>query len=292
MAAPLLLLALVLAGSDADTTLHLPRNGAVEIDSRMRDVTVRTGITDLVTIRGATAELDGGTLSINGDGRRNPGRGLIEVTVPVWAHVEINTIGGNLIFVSMPDRVDAETVSGFIRATGGSGTADLQSVAGPVTVTDFHGTKLSIDATGGAVTVTSSSGRMEIDNVTGGIVLRGIRSTSVSASTVNDGIDFDGVLAPTGSYDFASQNGDVTLTLGADVSARMKITTLNGQFRSPQIPATTNGTGTSTSTDRRSGKSNRRDDTDERAFIATYGSGSARVTIDVFNGNIIVKKKP
>jgi DUF4097 and DUF4098 domain-containing protein YvlB len=293
MAAPLVFLALTLVGSAADTTLHLPRNGAVEIDSRMRDVTVRTGTGDVVSIRGASGELDGGTLSISGDDRHNRGGGgLIEVTVPVWARVEVSTVGGNLTFVGMPEKVDAETVTGFVRTTGGSGTADLQSVAGPVTVADFHGSKLSIDATGAVVTVTNSSGAMEIDNVTGGIVLHGIRSTSISASTVNDGIDFEGSFAPTGSYDFASQNGDVTLTVGADVSARLKITTLNGEFRSPQIAATTNGTISNNGADRHSGKGKHHDDDDERAFTATYGSGSARVTIDVFNGNVIVRKKP
>ena len=54
MTAPLLLLALSLV-SDPDTTLHLRRNGAVTIDTRMRDIMVRTGPTNVVTVHGAGA---------------------------------------------------------------------------------------------------------------------------------------------------------------------------------------------------------------------------------------------
>lgn len=296
MATPLLLLALALAGAgaDPDTTLHLPRNGAIEVDTRGRDVVVHVGASDAVLVRGADAELDGGTLSVNGDDRRRRGDGPIDLTVPLWARIEVTTLNGNVTFTSAPNHVQVETVSGAIRFTGGGGSADLESMAGAIVVTDFHGTKLSVDATGAAVTVTNSSGALDISNITGGIVLRGIRSTTISASSVNDGIDFEGTFAATGNYDFSSQNGDVTFTLPGDVSARLKISTMNGEFRSPQIPATTNGTMTvvpPTGGDRHGNRNAHRDD-NERAFVAVYGSGSARVTVDVFNGDVIVKKKP
>jgi DUF4097 and DUF4098 domain-containing protein YvlB len=294
VAAPLLLLAITLAGADPDTTLHLPRNGAIEVDTRSRDVVVHVGAGDVVTVRGATAELDGGTLTVSGEGRRNGDGGPIDLTVPSWARIEVTTLNGNVTFSSAPDHVQVETVSGAIHLSGGGGSADLESMAGEVMVADFHGTKLSVDATGSGVSVTNSSGAMDISNVTGGIVLHGIHSPTISASTINDGIDFEGTFAATGNYDFSSQNGDVTFTLPGDVSARLKISTMNGEFRSPQIPATTNGTITATAptdTTRHGNRNVNRDD-NERAFVAVYGSGSARVTVDVFNGDVIVKKKP
>ena len=295
MPAPLLLLALALAGTDADTTVRLPRNGAIEIDTRMRDVVVRTGTTDLVSVRGGQAELDGGTLQVSGDDRRNRNSGAMEVTVPGWARVEVSSIGGNLTFTGSPDQLHAETVNGFIHMTGGSGRVELETVAGGVVVTDFHGTHLAIDSTGEDVSVTNASGALEVDNVNGDVILRGIRANTVSASSINGVVQFEGVLAPTGTYEFSSQNRDITLWLPADVSARMRISTMNGELTT-QIPATTNGMtvdGRTPPPDKGKGKGKQGDqnDGDERTFTVVYGSGAARVSIDAFNGNIVVKKR-
>lgn len=279
MAAPLLLLALTLAHADADTNVRLPRNGAIEIDTRLRDVVVRTGATDVVTIRGGSAELDGGMLQISGDDRRNRSGGALEVTVPMWARVDVSSVGGNLTFTGAPDRLHAETVNGFIHLNGGSGSVELETVAGSVVVSEFRGTTLSIDATGGPVTVTNATGTISVDNVNGNVTLHGIRSNNVSASTINGAVEFEGPFVATGRYEFSSQNGNVTLVVPGDVSARMKISTMNGQLISPQIPATTNGTQDATAPGR-----------GEHTFTVVYGAGAAQVTIDVFNGNVIVKR--
>ena len=295
MPAPLLLLALHLAGSDPDTTLHLPRRGSVEISSRLRDVSVKIGTTDMVIVRGARAELDGGTLSIDtDDGRRGrpSNGGPIEVTVPAWARMEVSSVAGSLTFVGTPEKLTAETVNGFIKITGGTGEIELNAVAGNVSVTDFRGTRLTIDATGGNVAVTNASGELTIDNVNGGIVLHGMRTTKVTAETINGGIEYEGILAPAGSYDFSSQNDNVTFIVPGDVSARMRITTMNGELRSPQIPATTNGMRDAATGNTGKDKGKNKDKGDgERTFTATFGGGAAHVTVDVFNGDVVVKKK-
>jgi DUF4097 and DUF4098 domain-containing protein YvlB len=293
MAAPLLLLALTLAGTDADTSVRLPRNGAVEIDTRMRDVLLRIGTSDVVTIRGAHAELDGGTLQISGDDRRSRSDGPIEVVVPGWARVEISSIGGNLTLTGTPAQLHAETVNGFIHLSGGSGSVELETVAGVVVVTGFRGTRLSIDATGENVSVTDATGALEVDNVNGDVILRGIRATAVSASSINGVVQFEGTFAASGAYEFNSQNRDITLWLSDDVSARMRISTMNGELTT-QIPATTNGTQAHPDPPPRGkgkDKGHGHDDSDgEHSFTVVYGAGAARVSIDAFNGNIIVKR--
>jgi DUF4097 and DUF4098 domain-containing protein YvlB len=281
----------------ADTTLRLPRNGAVEIDTHMRDVNLRVGAGDMVIIKGARGELDGGTISIGDDMRHSarPG-GAIDIVVPAWAHVEIGTIGGNLTFTGTPDRLQATTVNGFIHVNGGGGTLELETVAGNIVINDFRGTALNIDATGGTIAISNATGNIAVENVNGGISLKGIRSSALSANTVNGAIDFEGTFAPGGHYDFGSQNDNITFTLAADVSARMTVTTMNGQLISPQIPATTRGMVDNASRDKgdkggKGSKGNKDKEFDERTFTVTYGSGAARVTVDMFNGDLIVKKK-
>ncbi len=185
MSIHLLFLALAATRTDPDTTVRLPRDGAVEIDSRSRDIVLHTGTTDMVVIRGGQGELDGGTLQISSEDRRGRGSGPIDVIVPVWAHVEVSSIGGNLTFNGTPDRLHAETVNGFIHVNGGSGALELETVAGGVVVNDFRGVSLSIDATGENVTVINAVGAVQVDNVNGDVVLRGIHASSVTAGGYN-----------------------------------------------------------------------------------------------------------
>ena len=275
MATPLLLIALTLVHADPDTTVRLPQGGTIEINTRNANVSVLMGNSDVVTILGGTAKLDGSALQVKGNERRDRG---LEITMPIWARVDISSVNGNLTFNCAPARLHAETITGFIHLCGGAAKAiELETVAGTVVIDGFRGTSLSIDATGGSVTVAGATGKISVENVNGSISLRGIWSNDVTAHTVNAGIEFEGPLAPDGRYDFSSQNSDVSLELPGDVSARMKISTMNGQLISSQIPATVGGA---------------RGGDGEHTFTAVYGIGAAQVTIDVFNGNVVVKKKP
>lgn len=272
LATLLLTLIVTLRSTDSDTTLRLPRGGAVEIETHTRRIIVRTGAGDLVTIRGGQAELDGRTLTINADDLMDTRAGVLEVTLPVWARTTIGTRSGSIVVESAPDRLEAETLEGAIHVTGGTGVLDLQSVAGAITVENFKGTRVSIDATGDDVTITNATGRIEVSSVNGAIRLHGIHSSFIEASTVNGGVDFEGPLAADGQYRFESHSGGITMTLPGDVSARLKVSTYSSKFYS-QIPAT------------RSADS---DDGDQSEFTATLGKGEARVVVESFNGAIRV----
>jgi DUF4097 and DUF4098 domain-containing protein YvlB len=290
MTASLFAIVLATLAGRPDTTLRLPRNGAIEIETHSRAIIVRIGTTDQVIIKGGDAELEGGTLQVSADEKhgRN-GReasGALEVTVPSWSRLDVSSMLGSLTFTGTPEQLHAETVNGFIHVTGGSGTVELESVAGAVVVSDFHGTRLAIDATGDNVTVTNSTGVVEVENVNGNILLRAMRSAAITANTINGSVDFAGTLTVTGNYEFSSQNSNVTLTLPADVSARMVVSTMNGGLDT-EIPAMTDSRNRQRS-DR--GKGKNKEDGDEHDFVIVFGAGSARVSVDVFNGNVIVKK--
>ena len=67
-------------------------SATIEIDSRNRDIVVHIGATDVVTIHGGSAELDGQTLQINGDDRRSRGSGPMEITIPTWARLDVSSV--------------------------------------------------------------------------------------------------------------------------------------------------------------------------------------------------------
>jgi hypothetical protein len=76
----------------------------------------------------------------------------------------------------------------------------------------------------------------------------------------------------------------------------MRISTMNGELTT-EIPATTNGMQAPSAMPaakargKDKDKGHGHDDSDgERSFTVVYGSGAARVSIDAFNGNVIVKR--
>lgn len=259
-------------GAEPDTTLRLPRGGAVAIESHTGNVTLRSGAGDAVTVRGGTVEFDGHDLSITADAFAGDRSASLDITLPVWAAVTVHTLSGDIVVEGAPERLQAETFKGAIRVLGGGGRLELESVAGAITVTDFRGSRLTVDATGNDITITNATGRLELTSVNGAIRMRGIRSSFVDVNTVDGLIEFEGPLASDGRYNFETHSGGLTLTLPGDVSAHLDISTFSGRFQS-QIPAT------------RPADS---DHSDSTAFTARLGRGEARVTIDSFSGNIRV----
>ncbi|MEO5798532.1 MAG: DUF4097 family beta strand repeat-containing protein [Gemmatimonadales bacterium] len=275
MLAQLLFAVALLGGtSEPDTSARLPRGGSVEIDVHTRNVSIRTGTSDLVSVRNGTLDVDGKTFSISADDLLRNHGGNIDIVLPIWARVSVSTYTGNIIVDGAPERLEVQTFQGTIRVTGGAGSLDLQSAAGAITVTDFKGNRLSADATGNDITVTNASGRIEAASVSGNVRLRGIRSPHVEATSVSGVVEFEGPFATDGRYAFESHAGGIMLTLPADVDAQLHISTFGGKFLT-QIPAT-----------RRAG---RNDDGDDD-FVAVFGKGAAHVTIDSFSGDIRVLK--
>ncbi len=264
-------LALHLATTPADTGLRLTRGTAIEISSREGAITVRTGTDDMLSVHGG--RLQGrNTIQVVGD----EASGDLQVIVPAWARVDVSSYEGDVTVIGTPARLHVETVDGQITIRGGSGTASLESVNGDISVTAFRGERMSIDATSGEIAVTDGSGAFGVESVNGAIHLRNMRATELKASSVNEIVEYAGTFDPRGSYEIDSHNGGIHLSLPADVSATMKISTFNGTFSSPDIPATTNGS--------------RAGDKPDLDFTVTFGKGAATVTLGSFNGDITVRR--
>lgn len=285
-----------LGGADADTTIRLTRGTAIEISTYQGAVTVHTGSDDQLRVRGGRVRGRGGSLQVEGDDPSRPRGGDLDITAPAWVRLDVSSYNGALTFDGPVDRLDAETVNGEITVRNGGGTMSLSSVNGAITVNGFRGEKLSIDATGGDVLVTGGSGRFSVESVNGAVRLREMRATALQASSINDVVEYSGTFDPKGSYDLESHNGGINLWLPTDVSARMRVSTFNGEFTSPDIPATTNGTRDAARPDlgkakgAKGGKGSKDSDPGVQEFIVTFGRGDAAVSLDSFNGDISVHR--
>lgn len=263
-----------------DTTLRITRGTTVEINSMTRPILLRTGSGDQVRVVGATAERSGSTLEINAASPFARGSGPITVTVPTWATVEVDAINASITIEDAPERITAGTLNGRIESRGGQGTLTLSTMAGAISVKDFTGTRLGVDAVSGEILVDGATGTLTIESVSQGITLRNIRSSNVTAETTNGRVQWEGGFDPQGRYTFTTHNGEILLFLPAATSARVRGSMFNGSFES-EIPATTQGL-----------EPSRRD----RAimlgkdFTATLGKGEATVQVETFNGSIRVRR--
>lgn len=272
----LLLAATVALTPPADTTIRLPRGTAVEISSFDRPVRLTGVAGDRVTVRGASLELDGGTLEIDGGLPGFSGRGPVTVEVPTWAMVQVETVSGEVVIVDAPAGLEVDAVDGRIVVRGGGG-AMLLSGTGPVEVTDFRGSRLTIEGLAGPIRIAGATGTLEIESVNGPVSLTRVQSRDVQVSTTNGEVLWAGPLDPAGSYRFETHNGNIALRLPVAVSARLRVETFNGAFET-RIPATTTG-----EVERRPGPPR------ERRVTATYGRGEATVDLSSFNGTVTVR---
>jgi DUF4097 and DUF4098 domain-containing protein YvlB len=95
-------------------------------------------------------------------------------------------------------------------------------------------------------------------------------SGSVEVSTVNGAISYDGPLKDRGLYRLSTHNGSIDLTIPDRTNATLTVRTFNGDVTST-LPA-------------------KIDQPDRHRRTLTFGSGSARVEIESFNGTIALHR--
>jgi hypothetical protein len=166
--------------------------------------------------------------------------------------------------------VTAETVNGNIRVVGGSGAVAVRSVAGRITVEKASG-RVQATTVNEGIRLSGVAGDMTAETTNGDIVIENAQTSSLEASTVNGDITFNGTMRDNGAYRLTTHDGDVRVGLGGAANATVFVRTFQGDFSSDfpiQLPE---------------GQSNR---SGAKRFNFTLGSGSARIEVQSFNGDI------
>jgi DUF4097 and DUF4098 domain-containing protein YvlB len=110
-------------------------------------------------------------------------------------------------------------------------------------------------------------GDVDVHSGSGDLTLVDIRSRRLRAETQDGDITFSGSIVEGGSYGFFVHDGDATIAIPSETSARVAVSTFDGDFESEfpvRIERFTGG----------------------REFDFTLGDGSARIEIQVFDGEI------
>jgi DUF4097 and DUF4098 domain-containing protein YvlB len=292
--------------------VKLGRDGRVSLSNVAGDITVTAGSGDEVSIEAVkrthgdrnelaqvqiTVDDRPGRVDIRTEGEQNRTdrnrRGTsvavdYTVSVPAAAAVELHSVSGSVKVTGVRGSVRVETVSGDVAATDAPKLELAKSVSGDLVLSGIADSDLTAGSISGRVTVKNMKGHgLELSTVSGETAVTDSAVERLSVKTISGTVDYDGTIARAGRYDINSHSGNVRLALANPAGFELAATSFSGSVRS-ELPLTIGGD----STNRDANASRRRSASfGGHDMRATFGDGSAAITIRTFSGSIVIAKK-
>jgi putative adhesin len=260
-----------------DTTVAVRQGMRLDVDNFGGGIVVRTWNQSSVRVQATHGSRDqvsvtalGSTVSVRGDSRRGPPREIdYDITVPAWMELYLHGTYVDIEVTGSQAPITAETVNGEIKVDGGSGNISLKSVSGEVTLENAKG-HIDVGTVNEGLTLRNISGDISVETVSGDVTLEGIESASVEVNTTNGDLEYDGTIKDGGHYTFSTTNGEVTVSIPEKANVTVSVSTFNGEFDSSFPVSVTNTT--------------------KHRFAFTIGTGSAKLEIESFNGDINLRR--
>jgi DUF4097 and DUF4098 domain-containing protein YvlB len=271
----------------SDQTVDVTKGTRLVLSNNAGEVVVRSWDQDKVRIQAThsaretiSAETTDNTLRIRTQraaGSRGPGSSLVDyqITVPRWMPVNLSGTYLDATIEGTTAEVTVETVHGNARVTGGNGAVSLRSVEGVVTVDKASG-RVQATTVNEGIRITNVSGEITAETTNGDIFIDNATTSALEAFTVNGEVTFNGTIRDNGAYRLGTHNGDIRVGLGGANNATVFVRTFQGDFSADfpvQLPEGQNP---------RSGS---------KRFNFTLGSGSARIELQSFGGDIVLARK-
>jgi DUF4097 and DUF4098 domain-containing protein YvlB len=282
--------------------IKIGRDGRVSVQNIAGDITVTGGPGDEVSIeavkraRGDQSQLE----SVHIDVEERSGRVDVRTThtarndrvsvdytimVPASAGVEVKSISGTIKVVNVQGAVRADTVSGNVTTSDTPRLESAKSVSGNVSLTGASSDgDLSAGSVSGNVTARAVKARgLDVGSVSGDVIVTDVTCDRVGMKSVSGNVEYSGAITRGGRYDITSHSGNVRLILANPSGFELNANSFSGSIQS-DLPLTIGG-----DSDRRD-RDNRRQ-RDNHTLHATYGDGSATLSVRSFSGNIVIAKR-
>ena len=274
------------------------RDGRITISNIAGDIVVTGGSRDEVAIeavkrtRGDRSELAmvhitvderGGRVDVRTDhtGRNDHVSVDYTITVPESAAVELHSISGSLKVANVQGAVRMETISGNVTTSAAPHVEVAKSVSGDVdlTATSIDG-DLTASSLSGHVRARGVKARvLQLGSVSGDVSVSDVSCDRVDVKSVSGSVEFSGTLLRSGRYDLHSHSGTVRLILSGNTGFELHAGSFSGQIRS-ELPMMVGGTDAN----------GRRRVMTNRSMNATFGDGSAVITVRTFSGDVVISK--
>jgi DUF4097 and DUF4098 domain-containing protein YvlB len=280
--------------------IKMGRDGRVSIANIAGDIVVTGGSGDEVSIeatkrtRGDKSELE--RVQINVDEHA----GRVDVRTEhtgTTDHVAVDYI----VAVPASASVEVHSVSGSLRITGVQGTVRMETVSGTVTASSTPRIEVAKSVSGNVdLSGTSSDGDLAASSVSGSVHVKGVKARSirlgaisgdvgvsdaacdrVDMKSLSGSVEYAGTLAKGGRYDLTSHSGAVRMILSGMLGFELDASTFSGSINS-ELQLTIGGD---------TGPDGRRRGISNRSIHATFGDGSAVLTLRTFSGSIVISKR-
>jgi DUF4097 and DUF4098 domain-containing protein YvlB len=208
------------------------------------------------------------------------------VTVPNGASVEAKSVSGNVKVTGVRGAVRAETISGDLTTSDTPKVEAAKTVSGDVTLSGITTDgDLSIGSVSGSVHAQNVKARgLDLGSVSGDVVVSNVTCDRLNAKSVSGGFEYTGSITKGGVYDVNVHSGTVRFVLSNPSGFELSANTFSGSIRS-ELPLTIGGD------PRDRDPNSRRRGMNNRSMRATFGDGSATLTLRTFSGDIVIAKR-
>ena len=264
---------------DTDTTFDVSANAVLGVRNHAGEVVIRTWDRNQVRVEASHSSRDRvkilqskSAVKIQSETRHgHPDVVDLEITIPSGMAVDLWGFETDVSVDGVRNGVRIETMSGDIDIRDVEGEIALRSVEGDITLMRAAGS-LEVNCVEGEVSVVDFDGDIYTESIDGDITLTGIESDKVEAKTVDGDVLYDGAIRDDGRYRLTTHDGDVVVSLPANVNATLEVATFDGEFEA-DFPVQLEGA-----------QANRK-------FSFTLGNGSARIELHSFDGDIQLKRQ-
>jgi hypothetical protein len=268
----LLATALAAPTARADTIVDMRRGDHVVIANLSGELIVEGWDRDALEIFAEDGDArlrvtrSGPAVRVGPDGGRRRRSSDARIRIPAWADLEIEGVSLDITIRGVGGALSVGNVSGDIVIRDIGGRVEARSIDGEIHVEDaragVHASSQSDD-----VVLRRVTGPVEVHSGDGDVLLDDVTSESVRAETQDGDIVFSGSIADGGDYGFFLHDGDAMIAVPASSSARVSVSTFDGEFESEFPVVVQRFTG-------------------GREFEFVLGDGGARLQIEAFDGEI------
>jgi hypothetical protein len=255
----------------ADTTISAQGVSKLRIENHEGTIIVRTWDRNEIQVMADDSEDGRVEISRSGDGIKirpgtPPGEEDVdmEITMPATLSLEIQGPFSDVDVQGSRGVVAVSVVEGDVTILGGT-TVAVHVVEGDVTIEGASGT-VAVHSSAGDVTLGSIRGTIAVEAIDGDIGMLRIESADVHATSVDGNVTYDGTIRDGGQYRLATHDGELVCTIPEGANVTVAVATYDGDFRA-SFPISLQGR------------------VDKR-FEFTLGSGSARLALEAFDGEI------
>jgi hypothetical protein len=196
------------------------------------------------------------------------------IKLPAGSEVEVSTVSADIDVRKVDGKLYLHSVSGDVVASGKAKEFEAETVSGQIEAT-VTASRVSASSVSGDVVLEEVEGEIQTETVSGDVRVEGGRFSRLRASSVSGELSFSGSLEGDADVTLESHSGDVDLLLDGDVDADFEITAFSGDIE--------------TDFGEKARRTSKYGPGKELEF--QVGSGSARVRIEVFSGDVTVRKR-